>query len=388
MNPLPPWVIPGVIAVTCIALGVGGTALLYGRSPPSPASVQAARAPLPVATERLALERGYVRAQQFAGRLEPARRAELAFERSDRLIGVSVDEGDRIEAGEVVARLDTRLLEAEQDRLRGRRRELTARLELARRTARRQEDLARRDHTSEQGLDEARLNREAITGELAALEASLRHVAIQLDKSRLTAPFAGTIAARYRDPGAVVASGTPIVELLETGRPQARVGVSPEAADRLTLGEAVELTQGRRRLQARIIAIRPDLNPSTQTVGILLDVATPDGGPIPRVHETVTLTVSQRVDSPGFWVPMGALTEGRQGLWSLLTLIPAEAGAGYRVGREAVELLYSDGEQAYVRGTLRDGIRIIATGPARVVPGERVVPAEAAATTRDGGRGA
>lgn len=323
--------------------------------------------PLPVATTRLVAETGYEIEERFAGRVEPARRTLLAFERAGTLVAVAVEEGARVEAGAVIARLDTRSLEAEEARLSARREEARAALDLARLTLARQDALSDRGHASAQRLDEARLAERAEMARLAEIEAALASLAVDLDKATLRAPFAGTIGARRLDEGAVVAPGAAVVEILESGRERVRIGLSREAAAGLAPGARVSVEIGGRLHRARLTALRPDLDGATRTLAALLDLDHPSGA---AAGEIATLTVPRRVDEPGIWVPLASLAEGRRGLWSLLVAI--SDGEGARVAREPVEVLHVAGTRAFVRGAFAPGTALVADGPHRITPGQRV----------------
>ncbi|MEM7770949.1 MAG: biotin/lipoyl-binding protein, partial [Cyanobacteria bacterium P01_A01_bin.37] len=56
-------------------------------------------------------------ARRYAGEIVAGRTSELGFERSGELVWLGVDRGDRIEAGQVLARLDTRQLQAQRSQL-------------------------------------------------------------------------------------------------------------------------------------------------------------------------------------------------------------------------------------------------------------------------------
>jgi hypothetical protein len=72
----------------------------------------------------------------------------------------------------------------------------------------------------------------------------------------------------------------------------------------------------------------------------------------------------------GGWLPIAALLEGQRGVWTVLRIEPA--GDSYRTAREAVEVLEIRGDQAYVRGTLASGSRVVANGVHRITPGTQV----------------
>ena len=368
--------VAGLVAVLFIAMLVGGAAMLHLRAAQSKAAAAHSLEPIPVASVTLAATTGYEVVNRFVGRLEPAQQARIAFERGGLITAVLVEEGDAVARGAVIATLDDSLLRAERDRLLGQRQQVAANLELARLTEGRQRVLRQQGHVSQQRLDEARLSAAALEGELAALDAGVRRLDIDIEKSVVRAPFAGMVGARFVDTGVVVAAGTAVVDLLQSDRPQARIGVSPAAAAQLRAGDGVRLVDGGDELTGRVVAVRPDVSTATRTVGVLIDVMeTPRGS----FGDTVVLRVSRRVDADGYWLPISALSEGERGLWSVLTLRDADDGT-YRVGREAVEVLHTDGDRAFVRGTLRPGQRIIAGGRNRVIPGQQVVLASAADT--------
>ncbi len=358
---------PLLVAALFLGLAGGGIAALHLRAEIQ--VVAGARPPIPVATEVVAMENAYRIVDRFVGRLEPARETSLGFERAGLIMEMLVEEGDRVESGQLLARLDVEPLEAERAQMVAEREERVADLRLARLTAERQQRLHQEGHASAQRYDEARLAVESVGAAIVRIEAAIRGIDIDLDKSLLRAPFAGRIAERLLDEGRVVGAGSPLFRLLESDRPQARIGLSPDVAARLNVGEDVTLESGEWQQSARLLALRPDLVSGTRTVPALFAL---EGTNVLPFGEVVELSVPRDVPADGAWVPLSALSEGPKGLWQVLTVIEADGGA-LQVGREAVDILHVSGSRAFVRGTLADGTRIIIAGSNRVVPGEPVV---------------
>ncbi len=358
-------VLLGLTGLGFLGLMGGGIAALHLRAAAEPAV--AANPPVRVEARPIRLDDGYRVTERFAGRLEPARETRLAFERAGLVLAVLFEEGDRVARGEVVARLDTAKLEAERDRLRAQRRELQAQEALAEATLERQEALATKGWQTEQRHDEARFGLAEIAAAIERVDAAIASVEVDIGKSVLTAPYAGSIAARSVDEGAVVAAGTPVVELLEAGARQLRVGVSVEAAKGLETGRLYPLDADGRALEGRLIAKRPDLQTGTRTVTVLLEVI---GGEAVPFGEVVELLLARRVPSAGAWLPLTALSEGRKGLWSVLTVV--ERDGRPTVAREAVEILHLDGGRAFVRGTIGAGTLVVLGGTNRIIPGQAV----------------
>ena len=315
--------------------------------------------------------------ERFAGRLEPARQTRLAFELSGVVQEVLVEEGAKVKAGDAIARLDTAKLTARRNELLARKRELEARLGLAKVTLKRQETLKAKGHSSVQSYDEARFSVAQLSASIQAVEASLSSVAIDLDKSVLRAPFAGTVAARHIDEGAIVQPGTGVADILETGRREARIGVAVNAAEALSIGETYALSAGEKSLTAKLIALRPDLQTGTRTVTALFELTGgPEAGDGLPFGDIVVLGLGRDITADGFWIPLSALSEGRKGLWSVFTVL--RDGTQEMVAREAVEVLHTSEGRVFVRGTLKAGTEVIINGTNRIIPGQLIARAEIA----------
>lgn len=348
-----------------IAAMGGGIAALHMRAN---AETPPAAAPLiTVAASKIRISNGYDITQRFAGRVEPARQTRLSFERQGLVRELLYEEGEKIEKGAVVARLDTSKLRAERDQLNAQLRELTARHGLALATMKRQGALNRQGWQSNQSFDEARFNLQASAAAMERVRSSIKSIDVDIGKSVLTAPFAGKIAARFIDEGTVVAPGTAVIELLQIDRRQLRVGVSVDAAHTLSPNQVYPLQFGTRTLRGRLITKRPDLQTGTRTVQVLIEILGTD--PIP-FGEVIDLPLKHRIQTPGAWLPVTALTEGRKGLWAVLTVDNVDDAQV--IAREAAEVLHIDGDRAYVRGTFKDGAHIVMQGTNRITPGQKV----------------
>lgn len=362
------------VAVGLVATLVGGIMVLHARAEARAEDTK--QTLLPVAYVVFELESGHALTERFTGRVEARREAGLGFERAGLVIAVDAAEGKAVRAGDVLARLDTALLEAEQDRLAAERRRVAAALDIASRTYERQRNLQSQGHASAQRLDETRQEVEVQHATLAALDASLRAVEIHLEKSLLVAPFDGRVSARVIDEGEIVTAGEAILELLETSAPQARIGLSPEAAGALDAGAGLTVRIDDVVWDANLRTLRPDLESRTRTVTALFDIVPTADGATPRIGTLAMLDLERTILVDGGWVPLVALSEGTRGLWSVFVLRVEENGETIR--REAVEVLHATATHAYVRGSMTPGERLVAAGVMRVAPGQLVkgVPAD------------
>jgi hypothetical protein len=128
-------------------------------------------------------------------------------------------------------------------------------------------------------------------------------------------------------------------------------------------------------LSARFLSSRPDLDPITQTVPVLfeLDAAAADL----RFGDTADLVLPRDQPGPGYVLPFAALTPDPRGLWTVYTV--TDSG---RVGTESVEVIAAADGRAFVRGSLRPGAAVVASGVHRLVPGQEVTPLHAGGPER------
>lgn len=359
--------ITGFVFVVAGGLIVGGSGLLAERAD---AVVAPDPAPMPtVRAMRLTPQTSHVVSRAFQGQVEPAQTVQLAFQQSGEIENLNVDEGDTVNAGDLIAQLETRILDAERTRLQASRRAIEAQVELAELTTGRQSALRERGFASQQQLDSARLGLADLEARIAEIDASMTRIEVQLSQTQLIAPFDGVVATRLADEGTVASVGQPVLELLQDSAPIFRVGVDPQlAGDVATLQDAVISINGV-DYPASFVGFRPDLDRQTRTRTALFQIETSD----PVYLDAGTLTLTPVINQPGYTVPLAALQDGVRGLWTVLSLTPEQGGDTHIVGLEAVEVLHIEGDIAYVDGTLRGEPLIVSAGVHRLVSGERVM---------------
>jgi RND family efflux transporter MFP subunit len=338
-----------------LGAGIAGYNALEARASALP-TPEAAPATL-VAPQVLRLVDHVTLKRRFTGQFEPAQEVALAFEDGGTLAEVLVREGDAVKAGDVIARLDLRQLQAERDSLNASRDAINAQLELARRTNERQIALLANGHVSQQRVDETSLRLSELSARLAEIDASLVRLDVRLSKTEIRAPFAGWIGSRTLDSGAIAGPGAPVVTLIEDAPARFRVALDPTLATRLVEGAAFDIEVDGALRTAQLSEIAPDLDPDTRSRVAFFDLL--DAGSAPPARATGEVILPDDRFESGAWVPLSVdVTED-----------PV-------VALEAAEILHLDqdetGGRAFVRGTFSDGALYLPGGTHRVVPGERV----------------
>ncbi|MBA4684172.1 MAG: efflux RND transporter periplasmic adaptor subunit [Planctomycetes bacterium] len=142
------------------------------------------------------------------GYIVARRRAALSTDIPGRLVELNVEEGSRVDQGDVVARLDTRELEAYRDRLQAEIRAAQANEKQTRLAMERQRKLSETEDVPTSALDSAEATHEGASARVQSLQASLAEILVRLDKSTVYAPFSGVIVQKNAEVGeVVVASG-------------------------------------------------------------------------------------------------------------------------------------------------------------------------------------
>jgi RND family efflux transporter MFP subunit len=412
-----------IVAVCVVAVRRGITPRALAATP---ATTGAESDALPVRVVPAVMVESFERLRVYTGTLVAARRSVLSFERAGKLLELGVDEGDRVEAGQPLARLDVRRLAARRaqaeaelaeatatlnELVAGPRveviaaaeaelRELAAEAEVARRSLERRAQLvetraisreeyddalyllqaaeARRD-ASQQRLEELRAGTRveqvaAQRARVGSIEARLADVNHELDDSVLVAPYAGRLVARRVDEGSVIAAGQGVFDLIEDGKVEAWVGVPATVAGALRVGDELGVMIDDARRRATVQSVRSEVDPQTRTQNVVLRVEQ-DPAAAPLVAgRIVRIEIRQSVAGQGYWLPTAALSPRLRGLWAALVVDDDDT-----IATRDVEVIEVDRDRSFVRGALLPRERVVIEGAHRVVAGQRVRAIEGSA---------
>ncbi|WP_148235191.1 efflux RND transporter periplasmic adaptor subunit [Parvularcula bermudensis] len=336
--------------------------------------------PLPVAVFPVHYQETYQQRRLYSGRVLPAQRTDLAFRIGGRIDRVTVDVGDRVGRGDVLARVDTSPFLTATRALEAQLHEAQAEATRATRFFDRTKTLEARGFATTQEVDNALAGRDASLQRVESLARQVEAAQEDLADASLLAPFDGTIVERYVDEGTVIDAGRPIVRVSGEGRLEAEIDLPSAQASRLFRGQDLVLVHDGVPLDGTVTGISRDIDPLTrsQTVRIGLQ---DHMGLLPGA--LVRLELFETRAARGFWVPLGALQESYRGLWSLYAVDRKGEGAEGRIARYDVEILSITEDRAYVTGTPTDGQSIVSDAPFRFVPGQSVkIVREETAPTR------
>lgn len=317
------WWLPATLitAVGFYALHLTGT----DSTAPGPPGERPAQ---PVAVETTALTRGPLTdVRRFTGSLEAANEFDLAARTGGRLRQLQVDIGDRVERGQLIARLDSEEqtqgvaeAEAARDVARAQLAEARAALASARKELERTRALRERRVASQAELEaaEARAaaeqSREQLAlAQIAQREAALAAARVRLSWTEVRAEWDGggetrVVGERYQHQGAALNAGDPVVSLLDTRRLRAVAFVTERDYADLRPGQAAHLrvdTHPGERFPATVARLAPRFSPGSRQARLELDVPNHDDRLRPGLFARLEVTVGEAEDA--LWAPRDAL---------------------------------------------------------------------------------
>ena len=350
-----------------VGLTLGGTALIKANKVTT-TSIE--RAPMPVAATLYRQQATFTRDASYLGVIRAGSDSVVGFEVAGVLTSLTATEGMRVSPGDVLAQLGTDRRQARLDAAAAAYQRVVAERAQAEARAERIARLVEDGSASEQDYDDARFAAQALAAAENTAAAQRQSAQLELDKSTLRAPYEAVVAERLVQTGAVVAPGTPVLRLVTATGREAHIGVPADVARRLVPGSAYALALQGEQATAKLRSIRDDLDPTTLTVGAVFDLP---ASTAVAVGESAVLQIAETIDSAGGWLPISALLEAPRGLWDVLT-ITLDAEGKQRAQRESVEILYSRGNEVFVRGTLANEVAVVASGLQRISPGDLVEP--------------
>jgi len=350
-----------------VILTLSGTALIKANKV---TTTSAEREPMPVAATTYREQPSYQREASYLGVIRAGSDSAVGFEVAGVLTSLTATEGMRVAPGEVLAQLGTDRRQARLEAAMATYDRVVAERAQAEARAERIRQLVQDGSASQQDYDDARYAAQALAAAENTAAAQRQSARLELEKSTLRAPYAAVVAERLVQTGAVVAPGTPVLRLVTATGREAHVGVPADVARRLAPGQPYTLLLQGERITAQLRSIRGDLDPATLTVGAVFDL--PNGADV-AVGASAVLQIAESVSSAGGWLPITALLEASRGLWDVLT-ITADSNGKQRARRESVEILYTRGNEVFVRGTLTNEVLVVASGLQRISPGDLVEP--------------
>jgi RND family efflux transporter MFP subunit len=317
---------------------------------------------------------------QITGSLKPKESVDVTSKITGRVEKLTVQVGDYVKRGDLIASLDDAELEQQVRRaeaalgvVRATLQQREAELSNAKADLDRAKQLTQGGLISRQEYDTKLTSFRVVQSQIALAqaqreqaEAELRELKIQLEQMKIQSPISGYIAQRYVDSGAVISPSTPIARVVNLSTMVTLANVPEGDISRLRIGNRAIVTvdaYGEKPFEGRIARISPVLDAATRTA--LVEVE------IPNSNAALKAEMFARVK-----LDMGSMRE--------TVLIPREAlvyrgqQAGVyvvdakRPSFKSVETGINHGQQVEVVSNLAAGTTIVGRGAAMLNEGDEI----------------
>jgi membrane fusion protein (multidrug efflux system) len=301
-----------------------------------------------------------IRHIELQGEARPFASVTLYAKVSGYLRQISVDKGDKVKPGQLVAVIESPEIDRQYDAA-------VADANYKKANAKRAAALAAPGIVSAAEADSQ-------VGQAQVADAQVASLAQQKSYETLRAPFAGTVTARYADPGALVQAAVgaqtgalPLVTISTPERLRTYVYVDQRDAAYVKLGDKAEITlpeRGDVHIMGTVTRKADELDARTRMMLVEVDVDNKEGIIVPGSFVTVTLTMAV---PPVIEIPVeGLVLRGKQAF--------APVVDGEVVHYRPVVVVDDDGAVVRIRSGLKPGDQVALNLSDSVADGARVQP--------------
>lgn len=271
------WAFVALIA----AIGVGVVAWRPSEPPVLPATASPSSGPLELApVDVTAVERRSLsRTLPLSGSIAPVVQATVKAKVGGEIEAVTHREGEDIREGEVIARIDTRNLQAQYDREMAAVEKASADLDLARLNRDKNRALLEQKYISQTTYEATESAYAAAVASLKLAQAQARVAKIALDDAVVRAPFTGTIAQRWVHPGEKVSADTQLVTLVDLRQLVLEAAVPTAEVPYVNVGQSARFRVGgfgAREFEGVVQRINPVTLEGSRAITLYIAVANDD----------------------------------------------------------------------------------------------------------------
>lgn len=311
-------------------------------------SIQANAEPLSLEILEVSMFDSYKVTKQLPGKLYAVQQSKVAFQIGGKIQTISVDIGDKVEKGSVLAELDNREILANLN-------QADAKYKLAEQLLERFKDLKAQGHISIQELDKAE-------SDFAVAKSQQDFYQVKLEQTKILAPFNGLIQSRYLDEGTVINPGLPILEILDSEKVEAHIAMPLNLVNKVSLKQTYAFNLNGKPVLGTLKRLSPmSLGGSNNRLAIF------EFNTFFVPGAVINLELEIYENARGTWIPIKALSQSDGGLWSVYTVDRSN-----KINKELVEVIYYEGTNAFVSGTLKNGDQVIKGGATKVIEGQLI----------------
>ena len=321
----------------------------------------------PVAVKATTPRRGPItRFVTLPGEIKPYQEATLYAKVAGYLKTISVDKGDVVKEGTLLAEIEVPELIAERARDK-------AEVEVAEIDYKRLSESQKKapDLVVPQTVDDAR-------GKLDIAKANLERTETLLNYSKIVAPFSGIITRRMVDPGAFIPAATSgstplsaaIVTLTDFNRIRLQVAVPEVEASRVAVQQPVKLTVDGlpgKEFEGKVTRFSYALDEATKTMLAEIEMANPNLELRPGMYATVKIGIEHKENA--LLVPAEAVLTEKAGTSVFIV-------NGNKAKKTKVQTGFNDGKNIEIVSTASPDQQVVLIGKQTLADGQAITVSE------------
>jgi RND family efflux transporter MFP subunit len=326
----------------------------------------------------------------LTGTVQAQNEINLSFRIDGRLVERTVEIGDNVRPGQLIARLDPQNEESSLQSVRAQLAGANAQLVEARSNYERMRDLVAEDAVSRAQYEQAKALLQSAEAQLQSLQGQVALAQNRLSYTRLVSDVAGVVTARGPEPGEVVGAGRMVVQVAREGARDAVFDVPAQIKDAAPLNPNIVVSPGKAGPGAgggsRDLSVALAMDPTVGAIGRVREVS-PRADPVtgtfavrvrlidPPAAMRLGSTVTGRMKldgAPGIAVPATALVraDGKTAVW----VVDKASGT---VSMRNIQLGNADANTVQVISGLQPGDVVVTAGAQALRPGQKVRQLEA-----------
>lgn len=291
------------------------------------------------------------------------------------LVEVLFDEGQMVQAGQKLARVDPRIFEAARDQAEGQYQRDVAALELAKLNFDRAKNLSADDALSQQERDQLEAAYKQAQAVVEVDRAILANATLQLEYCEILAPITGRVGLRVLDQGNMVQAndvrGLALITQLQPISvifpiPQDEI---PRVKQQLAISSSIPVMAYDRSFQnllaeGRLTAIDNQVDPTTGTLKLKAVFDNQDDSLFPNQFVNIRLLVRDLQDA--LVVPSTAIQRNSDFLYVYVV----QSDASVEIAK--VTVAFQEGGLTVIESGLDAGMRVVTEGTDKLQPGAKV----------------
>jgi RND family efflux transporter MFP subunit len=312
---------------------------------------------------------------EYAGEVRARVESSLGFRVAGKITRRSVEMGQHVKAGQVLAQLDAQDYKLAVEAGRAQLAAAATNRDLAAADFRRYQDLRQQNFISSAELERRETTLKAAQAQWDQARAQLSGQGNQAGYTSLVADVSGVVTAVDAEVGQVVAAGTPVLRLAQDGARDVVFSVPEDKVQALAIGSAAQVTlwASQRTLKGTVREVAASADPVTRTYSVKLALDAKDALPL---GATVSVSASALAHAAQavLKLPTSALLRDGNSTAVWVLDVPSMT-----VKLQPIEIATADGNAVVVSSGLAPGMQVVVAGVHVLQPGQKVMVYQARA---------